>query len=879
MPKRRVWPVLIGSLPVIAVLGWTAFYVWANRGAMLAGAASGQWIGWVTQWAVPVLLVAIAWLIAMRSSAREATRFGDAARALSQESVLLETRLVAVNRELSLAREFLAAQSRELDYLGRSAAERISEHAGKLQTLLIDNGAQVEAIADVSVTALENMAQLRDNLPVIANSARDVTNQIGGAGRSAKSHLGELISGFERLNDFGQASERQVITLRDRIDSALEDMGAFAETMDANNAARAESLRKEQAAARAHLEERETEVHEAMRKRGEALHCELVAAHDARQLEEAATLAAMRGRIATFTRGAHDAAAAVRASERAALEAWEGQVAGLRERLEKALEEVSALDQDALDKAREKLAALSAEAEAVDDRLTERDRGFSERVAQRQAEFDEAETAAFARLTERAGAFDSEMATRQEAQAAHAEMIAKRSDALAARVAEIEAHIGTVADRSAQAERTLASSSEHFATAVNASSAQLGDAESAIARLTDSSVRLLELIQAAGSHSRSELPAAIEGFEDQLGNARESSSQIRIALEDARRLADEVNAALADVHGAGEAAIGDLDTFRSRLTGIAADQTGALSAVREQLAAASEENRALASGITGELDAAIARVRESGRSSLADLERGQSDALEALREMLAAAGAEQTAHAHTVIGSLEGAVARLKDSSQALLADLESGQGERVASLAAKIGEESAQAIDRAIEARTEETVAKLGEATARSAEASREAIANLRDQLARVHELTGNLETRAARAREHVEEQVDNDFSRRMALITESLNSHSIDIAKALSTEVTDTAWASYLKGDRGVFTRRAVRLVDNGEAREISQLYEGDHEFREHVSRYIHDFEAMLRTMLSTRDGHALGVTLLSSDLGKLYVALAQAIQRLRQ
>jgi hypothetical protein len=38
------------------------------------------------------------------------------------------------------------------------------------------------------------------------------------------------------------------------------------------------------------------------------------------------------------------------------------------------------------------------------------------------------------------------------------------------------------------------------------------------------------------------------------------------------------------------------------------------------------------------------------------------------------------------------------------------------------------------------------------------------------------------------------------------------------------------------------------------------------------------MLRTMLSTRDGNALGVTLLSSDMGKLYVALAQAIERLR-
>ena len=877
--KRRVWPMVWGAVAVLSVVGWTAFYAWANRTAMLAGAMPGQWIAWVTQWAVPVLLVAVAWLIAMRSSAREAARFGDAARVLSQESALLEARLVAVNRELSLAREFLAAQSRELEYLGRSASERISEHAGQLQALVVDNGAQVDAIASVSVTALENMAQLRDHLPVIANSARDVTNQIGGAGRSAKSQLGELIAGFERLNEFGQASERQVTALRERIDATLEELGAFVDTMDVNNAARFSTMKEQNDAARADLEAREAEGLEAMRRRGEMLREELVSAHDARLLEESAALAAMRGRIASFTREAHEAAAAVRASERASLEAWESQVSALRERLGQALEEISALDQKALDKAREKLTALTAEAEAVDDRLSERDRGFAERVAQRQADFDAAETAAFARLSERAAALDSELASSHETQIAHAETIGERADALAARVAEIEAHIASVAERSGEAERALASSSEHFASAVGASSVQLGDAEGAIARLTDSSVRLLELIQAAAAHSRSELPTAIEGFEGQLESSRESSSQIRSALEDARRLGDELSTALAGLHGAGETAIGNLDAYRSRLTGTAEEQTAALAAIREQIAAAGEDNRALAESVANTLDAAVARVGETGQRSLADLERGQSAALDALREKMAAAGAEQTAHANSVVKSLEDTIAQLKETSRAMLAELENGQGERLTSLAAKIGEDSAQAIDRAIEARTEEAVAKLDEATARSTEASREAIANLRDQLARVHELTGNLETRAARARELVEEQVDNDFSRRMALITESLNSHAIDIAKALSTEVTDTAWASYLKGDRGVFTRRAVRLVDNGEAREISQLYEGDHEFREHVSRYIHDFEAMLRTMLSTRDGHALGVTLLSSDMGKLYVALAQAIQRLRQ
>lgn len=146
------------------------------------------------------------------------------------------------------------------------------------------------------------------------------------------------------------------------------------------------------------------------------------------------------------------------------------------------------------------------------------------------------------------------------------------------------------------------------------------------------------------------------------------------------------------------------------------------------------------------------------------------------------------------------------------------------------------------------------------------------------MNELTINLEKRAAVAREQFGGIDDEAFARRIALLTESLNSAAIDVAKILSNEVTDTSWAAYLKGDRGVFTRRAVRLLDSGEARIIASHYDDDTEFRDHVNRYIHDFESMMRVLLSTRDGNAIGVTLLSSDVGKLYVALAQAIDRLR-
>ena len=165
-----------------------------------------------------------------------------------------------------------------------------------------------------------------------------------------------------------------------------------------------------------------------------------------------------------------------------------------------------------------------------------------------------------------------------------------------------------------------------------------------------------------------------------------------------------------------------------------------------------------------------------------------------------------------------------------------------------------------------------------RAVEAARSASERLTRQMLAIGESAASVEARIDAAQRDRETHDSETFSRRVALLIESLNSTAIDVTKILSNDVTDSAWAAYLKGDRGVFTRRAVRLLDNAEAREIVQHYEAEPEFREQVNRYIHDFEAMLRRVLADREGTALGVTILSSDMGKLYVALAQAIERLR-
>lgn len=818
---------LAPALAVLAIAGWTGFFGWAHRADMLAGGTPLQWSEWIVAWSVPVLLVVALWLLAMRHSRREASRFADAAQSLRAESLQLEERLSVVNRELSLAREFLGAQSRELESFGRIAGERLSEHASTLQGLVTTNGAQVDAIATVSTTALENMSRLRDDLPVIANSARDVSNQIGNAGRTAHEQIAELVKGFERLNEFGQASERQVGSLRTRVDEAIASFEAQAAQMEQITGTRFAALKDKSEEFRGELDSREVEALAAMRLRADSLREEIVSTQGALEEQEAAVMKAMQDRITSIRDGVALVGRALAEGEKSAAAAWTQQVGALRANLGEAIREISRLDQEALASARKRLEDLTSEAARVDERLTAYDADFAARLDERRKDLETLQENASASLAERLEALDAAIAERREDQIAQTRMLTEHGEAIAARLTELSGKMERIAGQGSETETALARSIETLAAKLTQSREALGGTDTAIAELTDASVRLLELIQASVKHSREELPQAIGEAESRLQSVEERADALKLMLSEAGDKGEALSAYVISARDTSEETLGTIETLHGRFADVSDSHAARLGDLRKSLAELREESASLSDHAQGELRGAIAALEEAASGAIAALETGTSD---------------------------------------------------RVEALANKVGDHAAEAIDRALRMKATESIAQLEESAAHASGVSREAAKQLRDQLAMVNELAGNLETRVQRARERAEEQVDNDFSRRVALITEALNSNAIDISKALSSDVTDTAWASYLRGDRGIFTRRAVSLLDNTEARDIAEIYAADPDFREHVSRYIHDFEAMLRVMLSTRDGNALGVTLLSSDMGKLYVALAQAIERLR-
>ena len=804
-PSPRNWDWVVPTLAALSILGWTGFFAWAHQREILAGGTPEQWSGWVVAWSVPVLLVVSLWLLALRHSRREAGRFTDVARALSQESSQLEQRLAVINRELSLARDFIAAQSRDLESLGRVASERISQHAEALQGLIRDNGEQVETIGRVSTTALENMDRLRGELPVISNSARDVASQIGNAGNTAQGQLEELVAGFNRLNKFGEASERQVASLRARIDEALAAFEAQADHLADIARTRFDTLGERSREFRAELDGHEVEALAALRRRVDHLREELDAHHSEIQRRADEEISLLQQRVGTAGSDGRQIAESLRAAQEDAARRWTEAIDELKERLSFAIGKIGEVDAHAIEGARQRLDAFVEQAGRANQVLIERTEAFEETIAARRAEAEQREREAAEALEARMATLDQAVTERQQEHLAHVSGLAERGDALAARMSALSAEMARVAVQGSETGSALDEAAAALAARIGEGRAELDSSRERIAQLTDESVRLLELIRAGAEHSEQTLPRALTQAANDLERFEERVRSAHGLVGEALRQGEELAVHAAAAHRDGAGSVEQFDA----------------------------------------LDRRIAEAHRTHATSLAELQASLED--------------------------IAGRSHALADAARVSL-------GEALETMTGRFADESAEAIERGLREHTREAIVQLEESAERASAASREAAIQLRDQLAVVNELAGNLEHRVAHARRRAEEQVDNDFARRMALITESLNSSAIDITKAFDNDVADTAWSSYLRGDRGIFTRRAVRLLDNQQAREVSEIYRADADFRETVNRYIHDFEAMLRSVLSTRDGHALGVTLLSSDPGKLYVALAQSIDRLR-
>lgn len=110
-----------------------------------------------------------------------------------------------------------------------------------------------------------------------------------------------------------------------------------------------------------------------------------------------------------------------------------------------------------------------------------------------------------------------------------------------------------------------------------------------------------------------------------------------------------------------------------------------------------------------------------------------------------------------------------------------------------------------------------------------------------------------------------------------EKLRTQAIDISSYLEGNVPKSLWDSYLSGDKNLFVRKIHKYVGKKEISDIRLHYMENSEFRKNVDAYIQIFEELLATFTESTDT-VYSETLVTSDIGKVYFALAEATGRLK-
>lgn len=700
----------IAILAVLAVL-WTGFFLWVNRDIFATLVTAKAGLELIAQWSMPVVLLGIIHMLYMRNSTREANRFADASNSLRAESEQLENRLKTVNNELSIAREFLASETRELEFLGDQSSQKLTTAAKQIKTSLEDGLSSMRKLDDVGESAFKNLDQLREHLPVVINTAKDVTNQIGNTGRVAQTEMAAMVTTLKKVGEVGTSATTRIDGLTKSSQQSLDRLTQTADEI-------ATSFNKQFTDA-----EGETQR---ISKLLEGKTAEIIASVQKTRAELA-----------------EDTAASTNAIQKD-LDALEGTITNLGKTTEHEEARLRAL-----------IESLQQSIAQANDDVENLDNSSGEKTA----------TLAFA-LT----------------------ALEENCDSLKS---SLEQGHGVADGMIERMEKLLIS------------------LDSSTREMDETIPRAFERLD---ERSKSSL-SIVENLNDKANSASKVTGEIQNQLE-------QTEMAIATQHD-------KLSTFKNAGSEVTEGLVSQIDALAGALKDVQAQNETLAESAGEKLIGALLRVKETAKQ-----------ASEHSRE------------------AMENAISGSTETFE-------------------KVSEE---ALNRIIDQKIASIAPKLEEAVSHAVATTQNTAGHLADQLSSIEEMTTNLEQRILFAKEKAEQSSDENFTRRVALLTESLNSTAIDVSKILSNDVTDTEWAAYLKGDRGIFTRRAVRLLDNGEVREILAQYDANEEFREHVNRYIHDFEAMLRGVLSTRDGSAISVTLLSSDIGKLYVALAQAIERLR-
>jgi len=483
--------------------------------------------------------------------------------------------------------------------------------------------------------------------------------------------------------------------------------------------------------------------------------------------------------------------------------------------------------------------------------------------------------------SETGAAIDAMLARSADALAEIRGGIDAQASAVSALVAQSQAGIGRagmdaselLGERLASADAALDGLSSRIAEQERASQRLIADLDTGLAALDK---RFLDLAR-SGDERANHVQTALARLRSELDSLTTTTTAQDASLdglaERTQRLREGVDQLSQVLQGEMGATLGEAEAGAARML---ASTEAARPNVEQMRDAAIEAANRIESGASN-----VEAQQERLAALMTSVDLGVSQAEQRLTELsaaIAAAGAEAGQLSAETGPALVAALVQVREAATHAAERAREAISKVIPESAGELSKATRSALEKAVRDSVETKLVELDQVATRAVETARGASDRLTAQMLSIGQSAAALEAHIERSREAQMKDSGEEFARRVSLLMDSMHSASIDVQKILSDEVDDKAWNHYLKGNRGIFTRRAVRLLGGTESRAIAAQYESDHEFQNAVNHYVHDFEAMLRRVLAERDGGMIAVTLMSSDMGKLYAALAQAVDKRR-
>ena len=119
-------------------------------------------------------------------------------------------------------------------------------------------------------------------------------------------------------------------------------------------------------------------------------------------------------------------------------------------------------------------------------------------------------------------------------------------------------------------------------------------------------------------------------------------------------------------------------------------------------------------------------------------------------------------------------------------------------------------------------------------------------------------------------------DFLQNATFILDKLQTFSIDMARIFTPKAEDTLWKKYHEGDKAVFMRHITRMISESQHKQIKELYTTNNDFNQAIVLYMTEFEDMMKAVQNKDQNKLLMSILIGSDIGRLYMVLADVLKR---